>query len=160
MVSTTEFREFNNSSTSYTTATNLNLVSANVANATASLYPIVAGTYSYEKIFKLHFAGTFTTISSIKMYKSSGSNVTGEIINYTGQLTTWATPTNSASSNAITSIPTSEPTTANVSIGGSLSGELTEEGDTDFIVLQGDYSTNTSAGAVQQKTLSFTWIES
>lgn len=159
MVSTQEFREYNTSSSSYTTATNLNFGSTNAANLNTALYPIVAGSYSYEKVFKLHFAGTFTSVSDVKLYKSSGSNVTGEVINYTGQVTTWSTPTNSASDDADIAIPTSEPSSANVSIGGSLSGSLTAEGDTDFIVLQGSYSTNTSAGAVTQKTLTFAWTE-
>lgn len=159
MVSTQEVREYNTSSISYTTATNLNLISTNISNGNTQLYPIVAGSYSYEKKIKLYFGGTFTSISDVVFYKNSGALVTGEVLNYTGQVTTWSSPTNSVSTDATTAIPTSEPASANVSIGGSLTGSLLAEGSTDFIILQGSYSTNISAGATNEKSFVFSWTE-
>lgn len=159
MVSEISIREYATASNSYIVATNLNLGSTSGVNLNPTIYPIVAGSLSYDKYFKIHFAGTFTSVSDLMFYKSDGAYVTGEVLNYTGQVTTWATPTNGTSANATTALPTSEPTTANVSIGGSLTGSLTAEGDSDFIVLQGSYSANTSASATIDKTFTFDWIE-
>lgn len=159
MVSEVTFNEHSTSSSSSIVATNLNLGSVNLANLNTSLYPIVAGSYSFDKYFKLNFGGTFTSISDVIFYKSDGDYVTGEVLNYTGQVTTWVTPTGLVSGNATTAIPTSLPASANVSIGGSLSGSLTAVGTTDFIVLQGSYTPNTSSGGVNEKTMSFAWTE-
>ena len=159
MASTQSVYEYVSASNSYIVATQLNLGSTNQANLNTSLYPVVAGSYTYEKYFKVHFSGVFTSVSDVVFYKSTGSYVTGEVLNYTGQVTTWATPTNSASSHATTVVPITTPTTANVSIGGSLSGSLVAAGETDWIVLQGSYSANTSAGTTNQKTFTFDWVE-
>lgn len=159
MASTQSFSEYVTSSSSFIVATNLNLISTNTANGSTSIYPVVAGSYTYEKKFKIAFGGTFTSISAIKFYKSDGALVTGEVLNYTGQVTTWSSPTNSVSSDADTAIPTSEPSTANVSITGTLSGSLSAAGSSDWIVLQGSYSANTSAGSTNEKTFTFSWTE-
>lgn len=161
MAVTIQFNEYNTTSTGEVVATNLNLGSTNLANLNTSIYPVVAGSYTYEKWLKLQVEGSFTSFSDLKMYKSDGSYVTGEVLNYTGQATTWSTPTNSVSTDATTVLPTSEPDSANVSIGGDLSGSITASGNTtDFIVLQGSYSVNTSAGPVNEKTITFSWTES
>ena len=159
-MSTQVIQEFNTSNSLFTVATNLNFGSINLANMNTSLYPIVAGSNSFEKWIKLQFNGTFTSISDIKVYKSDGSYVTGEQLKYSGEETTWVEPVATASTIATTTFPVTEPTSANVSIGGSLSGSITVVGNTsDFIVLQTQYSANTSAGSVNEKTLLFDWTE-
>ena len=152
MVATFGWIEFLGTASTTATPTNLNLGSTLAANLAPSTYPITAGTHSYEKWVKMRFSGTFTRIDNIQFWKSAGAYVTGEIINWTGSRTTYATPTNSASSYSTTPVPTSDPGTANVSIGGSLTGSLTSAGDSDFIVLQASVTSAASAGATNTKT--------
>jgi len=153
--------EYNSTSSGPTVITNLNLGSVNMPNLNPVLYPIQAGTNSYEKWIKLQFNGTITTISDFKVYKNSGDYVTGETLYYNGQKQTFTTPTNSKSIVAITPMPTSEPATPNVSVGGDLDATITESGSTtDYIVIQSCYSNNTSAGPVNEKEIVFSWTES
>lgn len=152
MAATLGFVEYLDDETTTATPTNLNMGSTLAANISASLYPITAGSSSYEKWIKLHFSGTFTRIENLQFWKSAGSYVTGESIVWEGEQTTYATPTNAASTIATTAVPTADPGTANVSIGGSLSGSLTAEGDSDFIVLQTAITGAASAGSTNLKT--------
>ena len=160
MASTLVLEEYNTSSSVSTVATNINFGSNNSANLVNNLYPVTAGTNSYEKWFKLKFTGTFSSISNVKVYKSSGDYVTGETLKYSGTETTWATPTQTTSTVATTDIPTSEPSTANVSINGDVGNSITvENGTTDFIVLQNQISSNASAGQTNNKVITFSWTE-
>ncbi|NCD07011.1 MAG: hypothetical protein EOL97_12910 [Spirochaetia bacterium] len=152
--------EYNTTSSSVVVATNLNFGSINQANLNVSLYPVVAGTSSYEKWIKILFGGVFTSISNIKIYKTSGDYVTGETLKYSGGVTSWTMPTNNASSVATTPIPTSEPVSSNVKVGGVLGETITVSGTTtDFIVLQASFSNNTSAGMVNRKAITISWDE-
>jgi len=159
MATITTFQEYNSSSSSFDVATNLNFGSTKSANLNTQLYPILANSYSYEKWIKVKFDGIFTTVSDVKFYKSAGSYVTGEQINFTGEETTWATPINTVSTVATTSLPISEPASANVSIGGNLAGTLATGETTDFIVIQSSIDANASAGAVNEKTFTLYWLE-
>lgn len=159
MTATFSWVEFTTNATATVTPTNLNLGSTLAGNLATTTYPITAGTYSYEKWVKAFFTGTFTSISNVQFWKSSGAYVTGETINFTGQKTAYVTPTNAVSSFASATLPTSAPGTANVSISGSLSTSLTAAGNTDFILLQASISTAASAGATITKTLSLSYDE-
>lgn len=159
MVATFGWVEYLSNATDTATPTNLNLGSTLAANLAPSTYPITAGTYSYEKWIKVNFSGSFTRIDNIQFWKSAGAYVTGEVINWTGEETAYSAPTESASSDATTSVPTSDPGTANVSIGGSLSGSLTSTGSSDFIILQASVTSAASAGAVNQKTFTLQYDE-
>ena len=159
MASTQIWQEYNTSSSSYTVMTNMNFGSSNTANMNTALYPINANSYSYEKWIKVQFNDVTNPISDIKLYKSSGSYVTGETLKF-GCTTTFETPTNSQSSVATTTMPTSEPDNANITIGGSLSGSITtSEETTDFIVTQANFDQNTSAGESDTKTFTLSWTE-
>lgn len=159
MVATFGWVEYLSNATDTATPTNLNLGSTLAANLAPSTYPITAGTYSYEKWVKANFSGSFTRIDNIQFWKSAGAYVTGEVINWTGQQTAYAVPTESASADATGAVPTADPGTANVSIGGSLSGSLTATGSSDFIILQASVTTAASAGAVNQKTFTLQYDE-
>lgn len=159
MTATFGWVEYVSNATDTATPTTLNMGSTRAANLSPSSYPIVAGNYSYEKWIKVNFSGSFTNISEIKFWKSAGNYVTGESINFTGQVTSFATPTDSSSSYATSSVPVSEPGSANVSISGSLSGSLTSEGSSDFIVLQSSITTEASASATNEKTFTLTYTE-
>ncbi len=159
MTATFNFIEYVSNATDTATATNLNMGSTRAANLSPSTYKITAGNYSYEKWVKARFTGSFTNISDIKFWKSAGDYVTGESINFTGQVTSYSTPTESQSSHATSSVPTSEPGSANVGIGGSLSGSLTSTGSSDFIVLQSSITTSASSGVTNTKTFTLTYTE-
>jgi len=159
LVATFGWVEYLANATDTATPTNLNLGSTMAANLAPSTYPITAGTYSYEKWVRAHFSGSFTRIENLQFWKSAGVYVTGETIAWTGNYSTYATPTESGSTIATTAVPTSDPGTANVGIGGNLSGSLTAEGDSDFIVLQASVTTAASAGAVNQKTFTLQYDE-
>ena len=155
MVATFSWVEFNGSAATESTPTQLNFVSVDAANANASDNPITAGEHSYEKWIKADFSGSFTRIDNIKFWKSAGSYVTGETIDWKGDgQTSFVEPTNSESTIAVTALPTSEPSEANVSISGATSGELTAAGRSDYIVMQKHISTAASPG--QTNTLTFT----
>ena len=151
--------EYNQNATDTGAPTNLNFGSTNARNLAPSTYPVATGTYSFEKYVKGHFSDSFTRVENIQFWKSAGAYVSGEGVNFTGQVIAYATPTNSASSGANTAIPVAEPGTANVSIGGSLSGSLTSEGSTDFIVLQATVDTSAAAGLVNTKTITLQYDE-
>lgn len=162
MAATLAYIEYLNSSTSTSTPTELNFVSTVAGNADEATFPVSVGNYSQTKILKLQFNGTFTNISQIKLYKSSGDYVTGEIINY-GTSSTYHTPTGGsyADTVATTAIPTSLPSTANISIGGSLAGSITTSGGTsDYVFLQSSVTIQAVAQTVNSKNLTFTWTES
>jgi hypothetical protein len=159
MVATFGWVEYLANATATATPTNLNFGSTLAVNLAPSTYPITAGTYSYEKWVKAAFSGTFTRIENVQFWKSAGAYVTGETINFTGQGTTFAAPTTSASSYATSAVGTSAPGTANVSIGGSLSGSLTTAGSTDFMILQTSVTSAASAGATNQKTFTVQYDE-
>lgn len=159
MAATFGWVEYNQNATDTSTPTNLNFGSTNSADLAPSTYPITAGGYSYEKWIKAHFSGSFTRIENVKIWKSAGSYVSGEGITYTGQTTTFATPTNSQSSEADTALPTSEPGSNNVVIGGSLSGSISAEGDAGFIVLQSTADSTAVSGITNTKTITLQYDE-
>lgn len=159
IVATFAWVEFLSNATDTATPTNLNLGSTLFANLAPSTYPITAGTYSYEKWVHALFTGTFTRIENIQFWKSAGAYVTGETIKWTGNYSTYATPTNVMSTIATTVLPVADPGTANVGIGGALGGSLTASGNSDFIILQASVTTAASAGAVNQKTLTLQYDE-
>lgn len=161
------FVEYNATAGDTGVPTNLNLGSTNARDLAPSTYPITAGTYSYSKWIRGHFSGTFTRIENLKFYCSNSGTgyVSEEVINFSGTTSdyagtsTYATPTNAADAQASNALVFSEPGTANIGIGGSLSGSLESEGDSDFIVVQASIGSGASAGAVQQKTLTFVYDE-
>ena len=151
MAPTVSLHEYNTSGTTFTVISNLNLGSTNSANINTELYPVVAGSFSYEKWIKVQFSGSFTSVTDVSLYKSDGSYVTGEELKY-GTTDTFATPISTESSVAITSIPISAPSTPNIS-----SDTFSPEDKTDYIVIQGYYSPNSSAGNTNDKTLTLSY---
>lgn len=117
-------------------------------DATAANYssnPITAGNSSMEVYLRMHFTGTFNTISNLQFWMSTDfSPNTGLAVKWKGNNTTYATP--SVSTNADSAVPTSDPGTANVSIGASLGGSLSAAGYSDYIRLQLQTTTSAAAG--------------
>ena len=141
----------------------LNLLAANVASGSdASMAPAAnpialpaSGTnYSFERYFRAHFTGTFTSISTITFYKSAGSLGTGIGITCgtTGNAT-YTTPVNTASSYS-----SAVPTTS----GGAVSfgpTSLSAAGYSYYGVMQMTVASTASSGVVATQTYRFAWQE-
>ena len=161
MTATASFIEYLGSSVSTATATQFDMVSTMASNATRATYPVSVGNYSMSKCFKVSFGGTFTGVYDVKIYKSDGSLVTGEVVNY-GVSSTYHVPTGGSYQDSIatTAISTTAPSTANVTVGGTITYTLTDtENTTDFIYLQSSVTIQSVAGTSNEKTLTITWSE-
>ena len=161
MTATASFIEYLGSSVSTATATQLDMVSTMASNATRATYPVSVGNYSMSKCFKVSFGGTFTGVYDVKIYKSDGSLVTGEVVNY-GVSSTYHVPTGGSYQDSIatTAISTTAPSTANVTVGGTITYTLTDtENTTDFIYLQSSVTIQSVSGTSNEKTLTITWSE-
>lgn len=161
MAATVQIDEYNGvGETKTANITNSNFGSNDSANLTAATYPITAGTYSYEKYQKLEVTamGGSSKVKDIKVWYTgtlSGSDALDSNAKTSayGGAATYATPVNTDSSKATTTMPTSAPGTANLGIGGSLTGELTATGYSDYLVMQLTVHSATTAGA----TLTMNW---
>ena len=161
MVATATFIEYLGSSVSTATATQLDLASTMAANVTRATYPVSVGNYSISKCFKVSFGGTFSGVYDVKIYKSDGSLVTGEVVNY-GVSSTYHVPTGGSYQDSIatTAISTTAPSTVNITVGGTITYTLTDtENTTDFIYLQSSVTIQSVAGTSNEKTLTITWSE-
>jgi len=150
-----------------TAASNLNLGNTDARDLTPASYPIAAGSLSYHKNIKLNVSGSYTKISNGKVYKSAGDYVTEEVITFSGSKV-WVAP--ATADTADPDIPTSLPGDNNVILsGGTTDGTLPRNGESesspgyysgsrsDLVNFQLETTSNTPAGAVNTKTISFTY---
>ena len=98
-------------------ATNLNVQSIDAYDSTNTDFmsnlianPTTGTNYSYERIWRMKFTGTFNLIDNIKVYVSSGQLTDANMALNAGITTTPSTPVFTASSVAITAIPTTSGT--------------------------------------------------
>lgn len=161
MVATFSFAEKNGASPGTWTGSisNLNFGNTDQPMLVTATYPITVGNNSYEKYVAGSFGGAFTKISNVQFWMSAGSYGAGEVIKWSGSVTTYATPTATTSVVAVGSVPTSDPGTANVSVHGALTGSLLAAGSTDFITLQYQTTSSAGPGPVNQKTFTIQWDE-
>ena len=162
MTATFAWIESNGAGETESTPTNLNFGSVDDVDLVALTYPITAGTNSYEKYIKVEFTDSFSVIDNIQFWKSAGAYVTGEGIDWDGEITlaSYTQPVATTSVVATTVMPTADPGTANVSIAGSLSGTITVAGNTsDYIVMQLQTTGSSPAGAVNTKTFTLQYDE-
>ena len=163
MAASLAFIEYLGSATSTATPTQLDLVSTMASNATRATYPVSVGNYSISKAIKLSFSGAFTSVTNVRVYKSDGALVTGEVVNY-GSSTTFHVPTGGSyeDGDATTILPTTDPGAGspNITIGGTVSGTITDtENTTDYIYLQSSVTIQAISGTANSKTMTFTWTE-
>ena len=165
MAATVRINEYNGAGeTATNNITNSNFGSTDAANLTAASYPITAGTSSYEKYQKLEVTamGGSSKVKDIKVWytgtlSGSDSLLTNARTTSYGGAATYATPVNTTSSKATQSMPSSAPGTANLGISGSLAGELTATGTSDYLVMQLNVHSATTAGATL--TLNYRYTE-
>ena len=158
MAATFEWSESNGATPDVTDdIANLNFGDIDDAEIVVADYPIVAGNNSYEKNIRGKFSGTFTEISNMKFWKSAGALVTGEAIK-ADLVTSYVQPVKTASTRATTDVPTTEGTAIAVL---AADGEATIDaaGYTRYICLQLQTTSETPAGAVNQKTFTFQYDE-
>lgn len=164
MAATVRINEYNGAGeTATNNITNSNFGSTDTANLTAASYPITAGTSSYEKYQKLEVTamGGSSKVKDLKIWYTgtlSGSDtlLTNARTTSYGGAETYATPVNTTSSKATQTMPTSAPAT-NWGIAGSLTGELTTTGTSDYLVMQLNVHSATTAGATL--TLNYRYTE-
>lgn len=150
------FSEANGAGETVTDAlSNINFGSNDSPNLTPATYPIVAGNSSFEKYIKAKFSGTFTEISNMLFWKSSGAYVTGEGITAAANVA-YAQP--SSTPNADSAIPTTSGTALAIQSSGGTS-TITSPGYTKYIRMQLNTTGSTPSGSVNQKQFSFQYDE-
>ena len=92
-------------------ATNINFGNTDAVDLTPANYPIAVGGNSFFKQFIIDFSGSYTAISNMKIYKTSGNYVEGESIQFSGSVD--ASTPSTVNQNDPT-IPASLPHTNNV----------------------------------------------
>ena len=143
-----------------------NFGSDDSANLVVATYPITVNTNSFEKWWKMTFLGTFNSVDNLKVWKVSGVYFTEETIDTNARETsyggaeTYVQPTQTTSTVATEVLPTTEPSGANLGIGGTLGGSLGAPGDSDYLVMQLQTTSNTEVGDGNQKVFRFQWDES
>ncbi len=160
MAAIATWKESNGAGEVVNTAANLNFGSNDSYDLNTTTYPIVRGGASYEKYLRCLFSGTWTVISNLKWWKSSGTLVTGETIKAaTNQ--SYTQPVNSA--NGDSDIPTSEGTALTLqSMEGAATivyGASGVSGHTKYMRLQLQTTGSTPSGAVNQKTITLQYDE-
>jgi hypothetical protein len=135
----------------------LNFGSDDSADLTPASHPIVAGQNSFEKYIRAKFGGTFTEISNMLFWKSSGAYKTGESVKAAANQT-YTQPVSSSSSKATSDIPTSQGTALAIQAADG-SATIVAAGYTKYIVLQLQTTSSTPAGAVNTKTMTFQYDE-
>jgi hypothetical protein len=145
-------------------ADNLNLLNDDSVDTDGNAYkskPIAvlsSGTaYSYERWAKLEFKGTFNAITAVKFYKSAGTLSDSGLDVMAGTTATGATPVNTASSVATTTLTSWDAVGEAIDI--TPSGGITSDGDmTDFMVFQlSAADTTTTPGDIGTLTVTFTY---
>lgn len=165
MVATADLDEFNGAGeTQSAGVTNCNFGSNDSIQIVPATYPITAGNNSFEKYWKMAFAGTFNQVDNLKVWKNSGAYVTGEGIDtcvretsYVNQ--TYVQPTETTSTKATEVLPITEPSGANLGIGGTLGGNLSAPGSSDYCIMQLQTTGATPPGDVNQKQFTFQYDE-
>ena len=139
--------------------TNLNYGSADTPNLTPADNKITAGNYSYEKYNRIKVGGTFTELTDMKLWKSSGAYGTGEVINAIANQT-YATPVATASSKATSAIPTAVGSALTIQSTEADTSKFATTGYSKYFVTQMATSASTPPGVVAQKVFTFQWSES
>jgi len=135
---------------------NINFGSVDESEIVPASAPVIAGEASYEKYIRCLFTGTWTEISNMKFWKSSGDYKTGEAIKAAKNVA-YATPSDTP--NADDDVPTSLGEA--LAIKSAEGEDVIEYGATGvsgysgYIRLQLQTTGATPAGAVNQKQFTF-----
>lgn len=149
-------------------ATNWNLMYTDAYDSTGTDYQLAAnripvptsGTnYSYERWMRLKFSGSFNEITNIKFWRSAGSLSDANLDLLAGTTTTPATPKNTASTVATTTLANWDSEGEAIDI--TPSGGITTTGYSKYAVVQLKVpSTVTTPGDIGTQTITFKYDES
>ena len=136
---------------------NLNFGNTDAPNIVPVSNPVTAGNASFEKYLRTLFGGTWTDITNIKFWKSSGDYVAGETLKAAANVV-FATP--SATPNADSNIPIIEGSALSIeSAEGANHIEYGVSTYSAYIRMQLRTSGSTPAGAVNEKEFIFQYDE-
>jgi len=158
----------------------LNFGGADVADLSPVNYPIIAGTNSFVKYWKVQWSGSFTKIENLKLWKSAGVLKSGEYIKFSGSYIKVGSPSATALPDiggiSVPNIPTSQPGNNNIAFTkwntanhtttvGSVPNNSQPESSPGYysgskssmMVFQLQTAHNAGAGAVNQKIISLTY---
>ena len=144
--------------------TNINFGSVDDHDLNTSTYSIIRGTNSFSKYIRVLFTDTWTVISNMKFWKSSGAYKTDESIS-AGFNVTYATPDDADMRDTgigDTPVPAASPASnVNSAEGDStiVYGATGVSGYTGYIRLQTQTLVTTPTGAVTQKEFTFQYDE-
>jgi hypothetical protein len=140
--------------------TNLNFGSVDEPNIVVADHKVTVGNNSYEKYLRVNVdLDSGTVLSNMKFWKSSGAYVTGEAIKAIANQT-YSTPVATTSAKAVADVP--------IVVGSALAIEstevdptlFTEDGYSEYLVLQAQSTVSTPTGAGNQKIFTLQFDES
>jgi len=145
-------------------ASNWNLMSIDAYDSTGTDYqanpisvPSSGTNYSYERVLRVEFTGTFNAITNVLVWKSSGTLSDANLILNAGKSATGVTPVNTVSSIATSTIPLDSGTAIDITPSGGISNDGDE---TDYLYTQlGVPDTVTTPGDIGTQTLTFQYDE-
>jgi hypothetical protein len=140
---------------------NINFGSDDVPNLVPASSLIIKGANSYSKYIRCKFTSTWTDITNMKLWKSSGDYKTGETIKAAANQA-YATPSQTGTGDS--NVPTTEGTALAINSAEAENhieyGASGVSGYTGYIRLQLQTTSNTEVGAVNQKEFTFQYDES
>ncbi len=156
-----------------TEATDINFGNISQRDIITASNPVTAGDNSFTKYVSLQISGSFTQISNAKLHKSAGTYVTGETVQFSGNIA-MATPSASDASDGL--IEVSAPGANNVGLDFYAAANVSNTGRTlpnavetnstpgfysgsrtSLMRFQALTTGSTPAGAVNQKTFTMTY---
>ena len=153
LTATFDFAESNGAGATVTNSiSNLNFGNTDAPNIVPASNPVTAGNNSYEKWFRGHFSGTYSSISNLKFYKSAGAYVTGESI-VAEVNASYATPVATTSIVATSAVPTSLGTALAPTAPGA------SPDYSGYIIMQLQTTVSTPPGNVNTKTFTLQYDE-
>lgn len=117
-------------------------------------YPLIPGTYSYEKFQKLEVTnmGGSSKIDNLKVWRTGAlgaeaAQLTNARETSYGGAAVYSQPVNTVSALATETMPSGVPTGPNLGIGGFLASGLLAAGYSDFLVFQNSVTVSAVAGS-------------
>ena len=144
-----------------TETTNANLMSTDAHDSGTDYQsnpipvPSSGTNYSYERIVRVKWTGSYNNIDTVKFWKSAGTFSDAHLALNAGTDSSVSTPTDSASSVATSAIPTAEGSALSVTVSGASPNTVTH-----YIYLQLEVpNTVTTPGEISEQTLTLKYNE-
>jgi len=136
---------------------NLNMGDNDSYEIVVATHPVLASENTYEKYIRAKFSGTFTEISNMKFWKSSGAYLTGELIKAAANVV-YTQPVKTNSTVATVDIPIIEGSALSIQSAAG-TATIVATGYTKYICLQLQTTVSTPSGDLNQKVFLFQYDE-